>query len=116
MISCTNIARLIKQGWRLEVVQDTIREGWYHARVIGPKPRDTSHNHLGETVLQAIDSLDLYIAVAMPASAQETSPGRKQQDKLKLHRDLPRWCSTHGPHEPGACPECPTANRRTDHG
>lgn len=29
-------------------------------------------------------------------------------------RPNPRWCSTHGGHEYGPCPECPTVNQRTD--
>lgn len=70
MISCENIARLVQKGWRLEVVQDGVRADRYHARVIPPRGSDdTSHHHLGDTVLRAIDSLDVYVGVVMPDKA-----------------------------------------------
>jgi hypothetical protein len=72
MISCANIARLIRKGWRLEVVQDTLRADHYHARVVHPTDRLESHHHLGETMLQAIDSLDAYVGVVAP----EPTPGK----------------------------------------
>lgn len=74
MISFENIARLVSEGWRLEVTQDSLRADHFHARVVHRADRDRSHHHLGETVLRALDDLDRYVGVVAPAQGKEVKP------------------------------------------
>lgn len=54
-------------------------------------------------------------AVAKANGTFKCSPYPPARPSLETPvRPNPRWCSTHGGHEYGPCPECPTVNRRTD--